>query len=398
MSVMSHVNVGIVGTGQRAASFVKNFRKYSDVTLVGLCDHNIERLNAFADVYACESALRYTTLADMLAGDRLDAVVITVPDTAHREVAEQCFEAGKHVMLEKPMALTVADCRSIIRAKEKSGRMLQLGFVLRSTPFYQTIKGIIDEGRLGQIMGISAEEYLSVGHSASYMRRWHRKSANSGSFMLAKCSHDIDMLNWLSGSRPTRVASFGSNNFFLPAKQPASHCSMCAEVQCPFRFNPERGNFVFMTDADKANPSKQHFDLCVYNDDKDIVDNQVSILEFENGIRATFSLQLFRAKGARFIAIAGSEAYLNGCMEENLVTVYDRATGRKEEYPIVVGDSGHGGGDERFAREFIDAVKTGIAPGADLASGLASTVIGVAIEKARQTGTVVPILPADYSC
>lgn len=398
MAENRRIRMAVVGTGQRASCFTRRFKQYEDTELAGLCDQSPERLQAYARAYGCEGVPLFTNLDEMLAGDRVDAVVVTVPDSAHREVSVRCFKAGKHVMLEKPMALTARDCRAIIRAKEKSGRILQIGFVMRSAPFYKRIREVLDEGRLGQVMGIGAAEYLSVGHSASYMRRWHRKSANSGGFILTKCSHDLDMLNWLSGSRPVRVASFGANDFFLPSKRPATHCSVCKMADCRFRYDLAKGNFVFMTEEDRANPSKRDFDLCVYNDDKDVVDNQVAILEYANGIRATFSLQLFRARGGRCITISGTEGYLTGYVEDNRFSVRYSRTGRVEEFPVDASDEGHAGADERFVREFVDAVKTGAPPVADLSDGLASTVVGVAIEKARLSGAVVRIAPEDYRC
>ncbi len=396
MQSTRNVRVGIVGTGQRASAFVKGFRKLPGVELKALCDVDRGRLEAYAEQRDCRDVRLFTDLAGMLAGDLVDAVVVTVPDYLHRQVALECFAAGKHLMLEKPMALTVDDCKDIIRAKLRSGRVLQVGFVLRCTPFYRKVKELVDSGVLGQIMGISAAEYLSTAHSASYMRRWHRKSANSGSFMLTKCSHDLDLLNWIAGSQAWRVASFGANNFFLPAKRPASHCSKCAEPDCRFRFNPDKGSFVFMTPADRANPAGRDFDLCVYNDDKDLVDNQVAIIEYANGVRADFSLQLFRAKGARTIAISGSEAYLTGCLEDNRITVLHARTGQSEVHEIAAAASGHAGGDEHFIREFVEAVRDGAEPPTDLRAGLASTVVGVAIETARTRGTVIAIAPDSY--
>lgn len=396
MSELKKIRIAVAGTGQRASAFVKRMKDMPGVELAALCDINRERLQSYARQNKCEDIALFTSLDEMLADKLLDAVVITVPDGMHKEVAVKCFAAGKHVMLEKPMALTVEDCKEIVRAKEKSGKILQLGFVLRSTPFYRKVKEIVDQGVLGQIMGISAAEYLKVSHSASYMRRWHRKSANSGGFIVTKCSHDLDMLNWLSGSQATRVASFGDNNFFLPKKSPATHCSKCQEKDCRFRFNPQSGGFVFMTEDDRINPSHRNFDLCVYNDDKDIVDNQVAILEYVNGVRATFSLQLFRATGARMITINGTEAYLSGCLEENRISICHSRTGQVDVHEIKVEGSGHSGGDERFVLEFVDCIRNGTAPVADLRSGLASTVTALAVEKARKSGSVISIDPAEY--
>jgi predicted dehydrogenase len=395
------IRIGIVGTGQRATAHAKAIVASPDAELTVLCDRDEKRLHDFAHTYPVGKARLTTSLDELLAENRVDGVVITVPDRAHREVAERCFAAGKHCMLEKPMALTVEDCQSIIRAKEAAGRILQIGFVLRYTPYWRKIKAIIESGALGQIMSVSACEYLRVGHSISYMRRWHRKKENSGSFLLAKCSHDLDVLCWLIGSRPTRVASFGDNNFFLPKKRPASHCSICPDAEtCPYKFGRQDDGFVVLSEEQKANLSKYDIDLCVYNDDKDIVDNQVSLLEFGNNVRATFSLQCFYPYlSERFITITGSKAYLFGTCQKNLIELHHSADQRKEVIDLsgeVEEGDGHGGGDNRFIQEFIACIRDGTEPAADLSAGLASTVIACAIEEARNTRTVIEIPTSHY--
>lgn len=396
-SATDTVRIGIIGTGQRAVAFARQLAETPGVDLNVLCDTDDHRLHAFAAEHELTDRTLTTRLDEALAG--VDAVVLTVPDFAHRDVAVAAFEAGRHVMLEKPMALTVEDCKAIIRAKQKSGKVLQLGFVLRCTNFYRTVKQVVDSGKLGQIMSISAVEYLGMSHSSSFMRRWHRKSANSGSFLLTKCSHDMDLLNWLTDSRARRVASFGDNNYFLPRKQPATHCSICPEAErCRYRFN---GGFVYMTPEDKADPSRNDFDLCVYNPDKDVVDNQVCILEYENEVRATFTLQLFcppSLHSGRGLTITGSEAYLVGgnALREQIHIHY--SDGREMEVidASATNASGHGGGDAEFIAGFVRAIQTGTEPPADLNAGLASTVAGVALEQARREGRVVEIDAAAY--
>lgn len=395
----STVRLGIIGTGQRAVSFVNQLKKIPEATLTALCDTNAHRLSAFAREKDCADVFQTEQLDETLAGDRVDAVVITVPDFAHKDVAVQCFDAGKHVLLEKPMALTAEDCRAIIRAKERSGCTMQMGFVLRCTNFFGTIKEIVSSGRLGQVMSINAAEYLGVLHSAAYMRRWHRLSANSGSFLLTKCSHDLDMLCWLADSVPVRVASFGNNNFFHPHKQPATHCSKCPVADsCPYRY---KGEFVYMPEEDAQDPSKRGFDLCVYNADKDIVDSQVSILEFQNGIRAVFSLQLFAPAtgvGGRPITITGTDGYVTRAGKDGeLIQVHSSIDNTIEEIDASPkDDSGHGGGDLPITQQFIDAIRSDTEVAADFRAGLISTVVGVAIEKARTEGRIIEIDPAEY--
>ena len=394
MSSVKKAGIAVIGTGQRAPAFAVRVQRSEWAELTGLCDIDKNRLDTFIKRHEMKTPLATTNIDDILNDPATEAVVVTVPDHAHCEIAVRCFKAGKHVMLEKPMALTVQDAKDILKARNEAKKIMMIGFVLRCTPFYSKIKDIIDSGQLGTIMSISGMECLNVLHSSSYMRRWHRKGKNSGSFLLTKCSHDLDMLMWLAGGTARRVASFGENNFFDPSKQPASHCSKCDDVHCPYRFDKER-SYTFMTDEDLADPTKRNFDLCVYNDDKDVVDNQVCILEMENKIRSTFSLQLFHHIGTRRITITGTSGILTGDMHKAAFTFTD-TNGHQQRTELSRQGGGHFGGDDYFVDKFIHAVRSDTQPAEDLMAGLASTVTGVAIETARREGRVVEIPASDY--
>ncbi len=387
--------IGIIGVGQRGGAYIKLARSTPRVELVALCDTDACRLHDFAMAYDCAAVPQFTEPDVMFRVSELDAVVITVPDYLHAEVAVTALRHGMHIMLEKPMAPTAAECREILAARTSKSQIIQLGFVLREHPMYKQIKAIVESGRLGQIMSVAAEESIGVMHGASYMRRWHRKVANSGGFILAKCSHDIDLISWIVDALPVRVASFGDCNFFRPEKQMAQFCSVCTDQGCRFRFH---GELVVMSEAEKANPSKSKFDLCVYNADKDVVDNQVTILEYGNGIRAVFSLNLFAPQAGRTIRLVGTEGYLEGNTVNNRIKVSSSIGLQPVIYDCQAdNDSGHGGSDQLFFEEFVRCICSDIPPKVDYQAGLAATVVGNAIELARSTGKVVRIEPQEYS-
>jgi predicted dehydrogenase len=399
------VRVAIIGAGPRGKSFATHLPFMDNVTLTAICDISRDRLETFINdksvfgenAKTTKDALkRYYDFDQLLADDICDAVIITVPDKIHREIAEKAFAAGKHCLLEKPMATNVADCRAIIAAKEQSNCILQVGFVLRATPFYKEIKSIVESGILGQIMSISASEFLSSPHSVSYMRRWHRKKANCGSFMLTKCSHDLDVLSWLVGSNPTRVSSFGGNDYFLPKKQPATHCSICPQQDvCPYEFSKQTMPGVHIGDEESKNLSKYDFDLCVYNDDKDIIDNQITNIEYANKVRVQFALQCFYPyESERMIRINGSEGYLEGKFCANKITVIKTLSGKKTVINLsdqAANGGGHGGGDQPFLEEFIDCIISQREPSADLHAGLNSTILAMAIDESLLSGQVVSL-------
>ncbi len=391
---MKKCKIALIGMGQRGCCYARMISKTPEAELAAICETDVLRAAAFAKELELEDIPRFTSVGEMLEKADFDAAVITTPDFTHRDIAVKCCQAGKHIMLEKPMAPSAAECREIIKICLDNHCLLQLGFVLRCHPLFRRVIGVARSGRLGQILNITSTEHIGVMHGASYMRRWHRKLANSGGFVLAKCSHDLDIIATVADSKVKRVASFGSLDFFTPDKLKHNYCSQCPDQECRFRF---QGEFVRMTPEEKANPAARPFDLCVYNRDKELVDHEVAILDFANGIKASFTLNLFAEIPKRTICIAGTEGILYADSAEEVIHINYSNGKPAETIPCPAeNSSGHGGSDQSFLDEFISCVSQNRQPQADYMAGLASTVIGNAIEKARLTNKVIEIDDSEY--
>jgi Predicted dehydrogenases and related proteins len=124
--------------------------------------------------------------------------------------------AGKNIFLEKPLATTLEDCLAIRSAQKKSGAQVFFGFCLRYAPHFRRVKQIVTSGDLGDILSFEFNETLFFSHGGYIVGNWRRLTKNAGPHILEKCSHDMDIANWLLGSRAVRVASFGGRNFFTP--------------------------------------------------------------------------------------------------------------------------------------------------------------------------------------
>lgn len=389
---MSKPRIAIAGFGQRGKTFVELAQGENDIELVGICDNNASRLESFARKHKCTAPL-YTDLEKMLDETKPEGVVIAVPDFKHAEVAVAAMKRGCAVLLEKPMAQTVEGCREILKYAKKSRGAL-LGFVLRGHPVYRKIKELLDDKIIGQVMNLQADEELFVLHGASYMRRWHRHVANSGGFMLAKCSHDIDILSWLIGENPCRVSSFGSLSYFTSDKLKHEFCSECPDKDCRFRF---AGEMVYMNEEETADPSKYGFDRCVYTKDKDVIDHQVVNFEYPSGITATFSLDLFAPVPKRTLKVIGSTGYIEADTKAFTVNVAFSDGREPMNFQLTQdNDSGHGGSDLTLFRNFIELVRGKQVVKAGVEAGLASTVVGTAIEEARKERKVVEIPASAY--
>jgi len=189
----------------------------------------------------------------------------------HKEQVVKAFDAGKHVFCQKPLAMNVEDCAEMLESWKKSGKLFNLGFTLRYSPHYRKIKKLLQENAIGKIVSMEFNETLGFNHGGYIMGDWRRLTEYAGTHLLEKCCHDIDLVNWMVDSPASKVASFGDLDFFIPENN--YHIERLGKNKEGKRAYWSWGGLI---------------DLNPFTSNKDIVDNQVAIIQFENGIRTTF--------------------------------------------------------------------------------------------------------------
>jgi predicted dehydrogenase len=165
---------------------------------VAVVDPSEETRNALGDQFGIGA--RYTSLSDALGGTAFDAVVITTPTFTHKDLAIMAANAGKHILLEKPMALNLSECDAILAAAETNGIILQLGFMRRFDPEFVAAAERIEAGEIGQPMLIK-----SLTHGPGLPPPWARDIKTSNGMLAEVNSHDWDCVRWLMGSDYERV-------------------------------------------------------------------------------------------------------------------------------------------------------------------------------------------------
>ncbi len=185
------VRVGVIGVGNMGQHHVRVLSLMKDVELVGVADTNVER--------GIETAYKYhiryfEDYRDMLA--HVDAVCIAVPTRLHHSVGIACLEAGLHVLLEKPIAATIAEAESLVNAAADAKRILQVGHIERFNPAFQELSKVL-----------KTEELLAL--EADRMSPYSDR-ANDVSVVLDLMIHDIDLLLELTGSPVVKLAASGS--------------------------------------------------------------------------------------------------------------------------------------------------------------------------------------------
>jgi myo-inositol 2-dehydrogenase/D-chiro-inositol 1-dehydrogenase/scyllo-inositol 2-dehydrogenase (NAD+) len=166
--------------------------------LVALVDNVQEVLSETANRFGIES--RFLDLEDALSEADFDAVIITTPTFTHADLTKTAAEAGKHIFLEKPMALNLDECDEILQAVQNSGVLLQMGFMRRFDPEFVAAAARIEAGEIGQPMLIK-----SLTHGPGLPPPWARDLNKSNGNLAEVNSHDWDTGRWLMGSDFERV-------------------------------------------------------------------------------------------------------------------------------------------------------------------------------------------------
>ncbi len=373
------IKVAIIGFGSRGQMFGNLIREDENAELVAVA----EVVKASREL-ALELGVKQEMLFDsadvfFAQGKLCDAVFICTQDAQHVDMALKAMERGYDICLEKPAAVTMEDCVKIRDTANRLGRKVMLTHVLRYAPFYQQVKRWIDDGTLGEVVTINQTENIAYWHfSLSYVRGPWRKMEESSPTIIAKCCHDLDILNWLIPSKCTSVSSYGNLFYFNKAHAPegsADYCVDCApEVKEKCLYNaydiyPQRmNNFVVggtarLKDRDIYEVLDKKEDVigrCVFRGENDAIDNQVVNMIFENGATAHLTMCAFSERCYRYIKVHGTKGEVYGDAEEGILYLTEfgkpMQTINVNEMTDRSLDDGHGGGDYFLYRDFMDYI------------------------------------------
>ena len=196
------LKAGILGAGHFGACHARAIASIQGVRLTAVCDENAQLAHALASHHG---ASVYDSWRDFLRIAPVDVVVIATPHHLHRDMAVEAAEAGKHILLEKPMACTTAQCTEIISAAERRSVKILVGHLLHFSLSGMVARRIVDSGQLGRpIVGYSV---LVKTWIESNRRSWHLNAATGGGMLMTAGIHVLDLLIWLMGAKVSTVSA-----------------------------------------------------------------------------------------------------------------------------------------------------------------------------------------------
>ncbi len=174
----------------------------------GICDLKEDFLEEMGEKYNIPAEKRFTDYRDILNNKEIDAVILATPDQLHRQQIVEFLDAGKHVMCEKPLALTREDIGAIVDAASKSDRKVMVGQICRFTPAFVKAKEIIDAGTIGDIYYVESEYAHDYMHILADMSIWRADPLRHG--VIGGGCHAVDLLRWYVGD-PVEVFAYGTH-------------------------------------------------------------------------------------------------------------------------------------------------------------------------------------------
>src|SRR5579883_3214525 len=196
---MSEEKLGaaILGTGDVSGEHIKAYQQNPYTEVRAMLSHDRARVEAKAAQYGLSGCRAYTSLEELLKDDSIQVVSICTPHHLHAEQAIACAESGRHVLVEKPVALDLDSLRSLA------------SFVLRWNPLYTTIKAILADGTIGDLFYAELDYFHGIGRWYTGYE-WIRKKAMGGSSLLTGGCHAVDGLRWFLDQEAIEVFSFAN--------------------------------------------------------------------------------------------------------------------------------------------------------------------------------------------
>jgi myo-inositol 2-dehydrogenase/D-chiro-inositol 1-dehydrogenase len=333
---------GIIGTGLMGVEHIRTLTGLPGARVTAVADPDDASLARGARLAGPE-AFAGSDYRELLARPDVDVVVIASPNYTHRAVLEDVFETGLHVLVEKPLCTTLADCLWVRDAAARHPGLVGVGMEYR---YMRPVARLLEEvaaGAIGQLRMIAIRE-----HRFPFLPKvgdWNRFARNTGGTLVEKCCHFFDLMNLVTGQRPIRVYASGAQDV-------------------------------------------NHLDESYDGERPDILDNAYTVVDFDGGARGLLDLCMFAEHSTHEVELAATgdrgkaEAFLPA--HELVLTRRDRNEPARIRFDRG-GGAGHTGlhhGSTWFAHAALAvAIRSGGPPPVTVEEGLWAVAVGAAAER-----------------
>jgi myo-inositol 2-dehydrogenase / D-chiro-inositol 1-dehydrogenase len=216
------IRTASIGIGNRGTSLLKQSLQQANVRIAAICDIDANARDRAQSLAQRDSPRSFADYRQVLDLKDVDAVHIATPCYLHAEMAAACLEAGKYVYCEKPLGITPEQVDKVLKAAGRSKAFLQIGQQLRYFPVVrETVRQIQEAQVIGQPFVIKAQRHSGPVSPESNRKRpaWYNDVKLSGDLIVENAVHNIDVCNWIAGSRP--VSAYGNGKKYFPKPIPA---------------------------------------------------------------------------------------------------------------------------------------------------------------------------------
>lgn len=204
------VATAVIGTGNRGSHLLRGAMEQPAAKVVAVCDNKPDRLDKAATAAARDNPSAYSDWRRVIDRKDVQAVFIATPPHLHAPMAIAALEAGKHVYCEKPIGVTAADVRNLVRAARRANKVFVAGQQLRSSGTLVECVQKIRDGAIGDVLMVKAQRQATtdLNHHGS-SADWYFDVAKSGGYLIEQSVHNLDLCNWAIGAHPVRACGFG---------------------------------------------------------------------------------------------------------------------------------------------------------------------------------------------
>jgi predicted dehydrogenase len=208
MAAAQRIRYGVIGAGM-GRTHMAGIRLSLNSELVAICDPDEAALQRAQAAFGLPDSACYPDTMGLIEREDLEAVIVASPDFYHEEQTVRALEAGKHVLCEKPMALTVAECWRMVQAAERTGKKLMVGQICRYAPGFVLARRLVANGEIGDLFFVESEYAHDYAYHPGH-GGWRKDPARPRDPVIGGGCHAVDLLRWIAGD-PTEVTAYANH-------------------------------------------------------------------------------------------------------------------------------------------------------------------------------------------